>query len=190
MDRTGFGTFTCRCTSDLGTLDVSSSVTKDDVFSSDVMSSNLGGQIQSTILGRCGGVNCGRNVGTPFGRRPRTGAVMFAPLDSVSNIAKDVKPFFYRFALGKSVLPRSCPTACTRRFTRFLNVTGRKRTGFCDCVIYAMSTSGLMEFDNCCRVFFRMLGGMFSVLNRGRKREFLGRVHPRVVRLTGDSHHC
>lgn len=149
-----------------------------------------GRMVHGRTIQRCGLVDSALNVRHPPRSHPQMGAVVFAPLVSVINIANDVKPFFYRFALGKSLLPPRCPTACARRLTRLLNVADRTRTGFCTCRIYAHSMGGRVHFDNCFSVLNRMLTGTHRLVARRRCGGLFNDVHPRVVRLTEGSRRC
>lgn len=138
----------------------------------------------------CGRLDSDLNIRHPPRSTPEMGAVVFAPFVSVIKIANDVKPFFYRFALGKSLLPTGCPTACTRRLTRLLNVADRTRTGFCTCRIYAHSRTVNVHFSKCFSILGRMLKGTRELLPGRRCTGLLGHVHPRVVRLTGTGRAC
>lgn len=139
---------------------------------------------------KCGRVDSALKMRHPPRSSPHIGAVLFAPFVSVINIAKDVKPFFYRFALGNSLLPSRCPTACARRLTRLLNVADRTRTGFCTCRIYAHSRIGRVHFDKCFSMLPRILNGTHQLVDRRRCTRLFGQVHPRVVRLTRGGRRC
>lgn len=149
-----------------------------------------GSVVYQRTIGKCKRVDSALNVRQPSSSSPGMGAVLFAPFVSVINIDNDVKPFFYRFALGNSLLPSRCPTACARRLTRLLNVADRTRTGFCTCRMYAHSRIRDVHFDNCFSILDRVLNGTHHLVARRRCGRLFGHVQPRVVRLTHSGRRC